>query len=354
MNNPAIVADLGKLKQNAQAVLAHCKKYGVSLAAVTKVFCADAPLVAALDACGPDFFADSRLENLERIDTDKPRLLLRIADSGQADAVVRLAQYSLQSEAAAIRALGAAAQAQQKRHQVILMIDLGDLREGLYVEDETAILRAAQAVVDQPWLALAGVGTNLTCFGGIIPDRQNLGRLCAVARQLRQTSGLPVPIVSGGNSSSLSMLFAGALPEGVNNLRIGEGLLLGRDTAIGQPFAFLHQDVFTLRARLVEVQIKPSHPVGQTGPNAFGEEVRFADEGLMRRGILAVGRQDTDAEGLTPRDARIRILGASSDHLLVDLTRANDIGLGDTLSFGVSYGALLRAYTSAYIKREYC
>ena len=71
----------------------------------------------------------------------------------------------------------------------------------------------------------------------------------------------------------------------------------------------------------------------------------------MRRGILAVGRQDTDEARLTPLDPGVRVLGASSDHLLVDLTRAGQYTVGDTLGFTPGYGALLRAYTSPYVRR---
>ena len=197
------------------------------------------------------------------------------------------------------------------------------------------------------------MGTNLTCFGGILPDAQNLGVLLEIAADLRRQLGIPLPLVSGGNSSSLHLLLAGKLPSGINHLRLGEGLMLGMDTSDGTPIQQLSQQVFTQFARLVEVYDKPSKPIGKAGPNAFGEEVFFEDLGPMRRGILAIGRQDTDAEGLTPLDARIKVLGASSDHLIVDLNKAPDLKVGDVLGFTPGYGALLKAYTSTYIHKEY-
>ncbi len=353
MNCPKITADLDKLRYNAKTVIQWCHAAGVSVAFVSKSVCADPSIVEAVEGCGVDLIADSRIENLRGIKTRKPRMLLRIGQPEEAEEIVRCAEISLQSEVAAIRALGRAAARTGAKHNIILMIDLGDLREGVYFADERGILDTADAIVREPALVLYGLGTNLTCFGGIIPDEKNLGRLAEIAQVLRHRFGLPIPVVSGGNSSSLGLMNAGRLPSGVNNLRIGEAILLGKDTATGKPFPALFTDVFTLTAQLVELKQKPSKPVGKSMINAFGEKVSFRDQGPTRRGILAIGRQDTDAGGLTPRDRRVIIMGDSSDHLLVNLNNASDAAVGNEISFGVNYGALLRAFTSRYVKREY-
>ena len=351
MKAPFISVNLTKLRENTDYILDACRRHGVTLAGVTKVFCAQERITEALKQAGVPMMADARLENIARLPGGLPHMLLRLSDPHAADEVVRLADISLQSEHAAIHALAEAAKKAGRRHQVVLMIDLGDLREGLFHKDREKILQTARAVAEAPWLELAGTGTNLTCFGGILPDDHNLGVMLEITDHLRRELNLPLPLVSGGNSSSLHLLFEGRLPKGINHLRIGEGMLLGMDTAVGKPFPFLHQDVFTLSARLVEVQNKPSKPEGSTGPNAFGEHVTFPDLGPMRRGILAVGRQDTDAEGLTARDPRIKLLGASSDHLIVGLTQAPDYQVGDLLHFTPDYGALLKAYTSPYVNK---
>jgi predicted amino acid racemase len=209
-------------------------------------------------------------------------------------------------------------------------------------------------VLAQPALELWGIGTNLTCFGGILADEENLGCLTDIAAALRRSLDTPLPIVSGGNSSSIGLLLDGRMPKGVNHLRLGEAVLLGNDTAKCAPLPGLYTDVFCLSAELVEVKTKPSRPIGTAGANAFGEPVHFEDEGEQLRGILAIGRQDTNAEGLKPLDAGVRILGASSDHLIVDLTQAKtEYRVGDILSFLPDYGALLKAYTSAYVIKAY-
>lgn len=233
------------------------------------------------------------------------------------------------------------------------MIDMGDLREGVFFRDTDAIHALAESVIACPALELYGVGVNMTCFGGVLPSQENLFGLVQIARSLRKRYGLPIPFVSGGNSSALTMLRAGAIPEGITNLRIGEGYLLGNDTGALVPMEGYHTDCFTLEAQLVEVKRKPSRPIGDCGANAFGEKVEFPDRGEMRRGICAIGRQDVVPGGLTPHDSRVEILGASSDHLIVNLTGAPDYKAGDVLSFNLDYGALLRAYTSEYVTKAY-
>ncbi len=349
---PMIQADLRALKHNADYILDAAKKQGVQTAAVTKVFCANRPIVDALLNFGFPMLADARTQNLQRLPAAVPRLSLRISAPDDAENVVASSELSLQSSLPAIKALGAAAHKLNKVHKVILMMDLGDLREGIPYTNTQEIRDAARAVIHEEGLVLEGVGTNLTCFGGILPDERNLGILLDIASDLRQTFSVPLPLVSGGNSSSLHLLFEGRLPKGVNHLRVGEGLLLGMDTATGKPFPQLSQTVFTQYAALVEAFIKPSKPEGSTGPNAFGEMVAFEDFGPMQRGILALGRQDTDPERLTPIDSSVSIIGASSDHLLLDL-KDSPYQVGDVLGFTPGYGALLKAYTSEYVAKSY-
>ncbi|MEA4913114.1 MAG: alanine/ornithine racemase family PLP-dependent enzyme [Christensenella sp.] len=350
---PRITADLTKIKHNVDMLQALCAENGVSIAAVTKVVCADERIVQVLENSGVAMLADARTENLARLNTRKPKLLLRAPAPEEAEETVLLADISLVSEIETIRALGKAASAEGKTHQIIMMIDLGDLREGLLFLNREAIYRAADAAKAEAGVELVGVGTNLTCYGAILPDENNLGELCKIVDELRARTGLPIPIVSGGNSSSLGLLKRGLVPECVNHLRLGESIFLGNDTAACRVMNGLVGDAFTLSTRLIEVQRKPSVPIGESGANAFGEHPTFESLGEQIRGICKIGRQDTVADGLTPRDGNIKIIGASSDHLIVDLTHAKEYRVGDVLDFTPDYGALLRAYTSAYVFRDY-
>lgn len=349
MNAPYIKVNLDLIRHNAGVILTAATQAGVDICAVTKVVCADPAIVSVLSGLGFCALADSRVINLRTLPATLPRLSLRIGDPEEAEELVQSCEQSLQSTREAILALGEAARRLNKRHQVILMVDLGDLREGVLYKEEERLLDLAALTLSQANLDLVGLGTNLTCFGGILPDEHNLGQLLRLAKGIRERFSIPLPLVSGGNSSSLHLLFADKLPAGINHLRVGEGLLLGMDTSTGLPFPQLSQQAFTLYARLVEVYKKPSKPEGSTGPNAFGEEVSFSDHGPMKRGILAIGRQDIDLDGVTPRDDRVKVIGGSSDHLLVDLSQVPDARVGDLLAFSVGYGSLLKAFTSRYV-----
>lgn len=353
---PKVTVHLGRLKHNLDSLLAVTQAQGVFVSLVTKVFCADPVIVSLCEKSAVDSFADSRLLNLASLKTYKPRLQLRISQPCEVEDTVRYAELSLQSELLVIKLLAEAAEILKRRHGIILMIDMGDLREGIFYENRAEILDAARFVVENNWLELAGIGVNLTCYGAIVPDQHNLGALVDIADFLRSeiSPDLTLPWISGGNSSSLGLLYEGKLPQGINHLRLGESFVLGNDTAACQLIPGLYGDAFVLSAQLAEVKLKPSKPIGTSGANAFGESVFYEDIGMIRRGILAVGRQDIDAQTLKPIDKRVKILGASSDHLLVDLTAAPGYQVGDALDFLPDYGNLLRIFTSPYVRREYC
>lgn len=353
MSFPKMIVDVNRFRHNVRTVVNWCRKKGVSVAYVTKCTLADPILCQAAQEEGAAFYADSRLQNLLRLPECLPRMMLRVGCPEEADKIVAQADISLQSEIETIRALGQAAKGKGKKHKVVLMIDLGDLREGIFFKNSEGILQAAEAIVREGSLEFYGVGANFACFGGILPTPKNLSVLVDIAENLRRRFSLPLPFVSGGNTCSLPLLLSGQLPDGVTNLRVGEGILLGTDTSNGSALAGLCPDVFILRVKLVEIQHKPSKPIGKSAFNAFGETVAFEDKGPMLRGICAIGRQDVDIDGLRPLDAGVEIVGGSSDHLLVDLTRRPDVNVGDTLSFLPSYGALLRLYTSPFVEKKH-
>ncbi|MBO4384119.1 MAG: alanine/ornithine racemase family PLP-dependent enzyme [Clostridia bacterium] len=351
---PRIVADLNKLKENLDFLNDLCHGQGIETAIVTKVFCADPIIVSLIDSSGADMIADSRTQNLSGMKTTKPRLLLRIGMQSETDSIVSCSEISMQSELETVLKLNDSAKKLGKIHRVILMIDMGDLREGIFKTDHDAIIKTAKAIDDADCLEMYGIGVNLTCYGGILPDEDNLGGLVAIKNRLERELGVSIPVVSGGNSSTMGMLMNRSVPAGINHLRLGESFVLGNDTAVGKPVKGLNTDCFVLEAEIVELKTKPSKPIGKSGPNAFGEYLEYPDRGLMKRAVLAIGRQDVSVDGLTPVDVGVEIIGASSDHLIVNLTEANkEYRVGDVLRFIPDYGALLHLYTSKYVDKTY-
>jgi len=159
---------------------------------------------------------------------------------------------------------------------------------------------------------------------------------------------------SGGNSSSIYLIWKNDLPKGINNLRLGEAFLLGNDTAYGEKIPEATSDALILEAQIIELQEKPSLPIGEVGVDAFGQKPYYEDKGIIKRAILGIGKQDTDLDSMEPLDKNIDILGCSSDHFILDVTKSDkDYKVGDIVSFEVGYGGMLKAATSKYIHRNY-
>ena len=353
MSIPYITADLRGLRENVDRCAQLCHDRGLSLAAVAKCIAPDERITSMLEDSLCDWIADARLDNLRALRTSKPRFLIRVAQPWEVDEVVRLAEISLQSEAGTAALLGKAAERAGVRHRVILSCDLGDLREGCFFENEDDIFRTAEAILASPALELYGVGMNLGCFGGVLPCAENMTGLVRIADALRQRYGIAAPVISGGSSTLIHHLLRDEVVPGINNCRIGELWLTGHDPGLGVDIDGYRHDAIRLTAQLVEVKNKPSKPIGPIGGDAFGVVHERPDMGLMRRGILACGKQDVDLDGMIPVDGRVRVLGGSSDYTILDLTDAPEYAVGDTLDFRLQYGAVLRAFSSRYIERRY-
>ena len=227
------------------------------------------------------------------------------------------------------------------------MYDLGDLREGWV--DRDGLAHAAELVRSLPGLELKGVGTNLTCFNFVHPDTEKLTLLADAARSLGADT-----YVSGGNSATLDLMLRGGIPAGVNMLRLGESLLFGRERAHYAYLPGTRNDAFILRAEIVELKEKPSMPWGEFGVDSYGRAPEHHDRGIRRRAICALGRQDADFETLWTVDPGVEILGASSDHLMLDVTDAErDYRMGDAVELRCGYYALLRAYNFEYVAKRF-
>ncbi len=348
---PSVVIDLDIIAENTRRVAARLEGR-VAVFGVTKAACGS-PLVArAMLRGGAAGLADSRLDNVQRMRNSgitAPVMMLRIPSVSEAPEVVRLCDMSLNSEAAVLDALARAAEEQGVVHDVILMLEMGDRREGVPPEELIPLAATAMA---EPSLRLAGIGANFMCASGVMPTRGKLEKLCNLADALEQRFGTRLDWVSGGNSSNLALMETEAMPERINMLRIGSTILRAENSFTGGTLAGFDDGAFTLEAELVEIKAKHSLPDGETGPDAFGNRVVFEDRGVRLRGIVNLGRVDMRPEGLKPRHRHVEIVTASSDHLIVDITAAKKFAVGDTMRFEMDYGALVQAMLSPYVDKK--
>lgn len=342
----------GRILNNAKSVFAECRAHGAQVAAVTKVTAAHPAVAQALADAGADQIADSRIANLRSIAQQGitlPRMLLRISTPSEALDVVRNAQMSLNSGLSTMNLLNEAAAFAGVRHSIIAMVDVGDLREGVWPDRAPALMQEAAKLKN---LDLVGMGCNLACYGGVIPSIENMQKLIEVRDACRKATGLDLNLLSGGNSANLPLLASGKMPKEINHFRIGEAIVLGRNVIDRSPWPGTRQDTFKVVAEVVELETKPSVPIGETGQDAFGGTPIFVDRGLRKRAILNIGRQDVVVDGIEPLDPGIIVLGGSSDHLLLDVEDAQeDIKTGSLIEFYPGYGALLALSTSPYVQK---
>lgn len=343
---PRVEINLAYLKHNVEYVVNKCAEKGIQVAGVIKGTTGIPQCVKQFADGGVSYIASSRLEQLEDakdFGIDKPLMLIRIPMLSEVEDVIRLTELSLNSEMEVLQALNAEAGKQGKKHKVILMADLGDLREGFWDKEE--MLEAAVKVEEMENLVLAGVGTNVGCYGSILATEEKLDELVAIAEKIEACIGRQLEYISGGATSSFMRVIDGDIPERVNFLRIGEGILLARDLEVfyGYDMSQMHQDVYTLKAEVIEVKDKPSHPVGEIAVDAFGHTPEYVDRGIRRRALLALGKVDYGSiDEIFPQDEGVEILGASSDHTILDIEDAKrDFKVGDIVSFGINYASVV-------------
>ncbi len=296
---------------------------------------------------------DSRVENLKNLrNINAEKWLIRPPMMSELNEMVRYADVSLQTEIDSICKTADIAERQGRCHKVILMADLGDIREGFIKEEE--LLRAAVAAAKMKSINLYGIGVNLTCFSFVQYDTEKLEQLCRLKRRVEEETGHKLSVVSGGNSAAVDLMMKGGMPASVNNLRLGESVLFGKERAHYQFLPDMYNDVFSLECEIVELKEKPSLPWGTIGVDSYGKRPVFTDRGPRRmKAVCALGKQDFDPDTTIPYDEDIIILGASSDHLMLDITDSKkQYRLGDYVRLKLGYFSCMRAFTSKYVKKK--
>ena len=337
---------LEKISENYLDLKACLLKKKIDITPVVKVIAGDNRIAEVFEKNGADVIADSRIENIKKFKKSGIKskiLLLRLPSKSGISEVVEFSDFSLNSSLEVISMIDEEAKKQKKRHGIVLMIEMGDLREGVNPDKALGI---SKKISEMENVYLKGIGSNFACYGGIVPSAQKMQILSCISKSFPG-----IDWVSGGNSANISWARSSKSMYKINHLRLGESIMLGRETLLRKPIPELNLDAFVLTSEVIESERKNSLPDGEIAQNAFGEIPTFKDEGLINRAILDIGRQDIDPKGLTPLDKGIEILGASSDHLII---KSNSlIKVGDTVEFIPSYSSLLRAMSSPHVKKVY-
>ncbi len=349
---PQLHVDTGVIGRNTEAVAGLLRGRGLDLVGVTKGCLGEPRVGAAMLAGGAVALADTRDHNLRCLRGALPEAALHriylppVCAPFELGDVTYISSPSGATAVAETPALGSG-----RRRQVVIVVESGDLREGVPIE---GLIALAEMVVHDPRLELVGVATNYACFkGGPAGIRESLGTVARAARALR-AAGMPVHRVSGGNSSVLALLRpddpgesahhhagrgsseAEGIPAEVTELRCGEALLLGQDALFHRPLPGC-ACACRLRAEVLEEYTK--------SPSSKGE----------RRLVLGLGSQDLGSGAVRFVEPGLRELGRSGDYLVVESGAGGPrAGIGGVIEMIPSYEALVAAWTSPYVELCLC
>jgi predicted amino acid racemase len=297
---------------------------------------------------------DSRIQNIVRLKQAGIKadiMLLRTPMLSEVKKVVQYTDISLNSEIIVLQKLSQEAQEKGITHRVILMLEMGERREGFFEKELDTVIEKTLALKG---IELYGLGINLACLTGVVPTETKMQEFDRIVETIEGKLGRNLDMVGGGNSANIPLLLQNYQFSKTNNLRIGEGILLGVETVYRTPIPGTHQDAFTLEGELIELKDKPSVPDGTLSQNAYGETPVFEDIGVAHRGLIALGRQDVIVEGLKPYGEGLSIIASSSDHMALTIdSKEGEYNVGDTVCFRMSYGSLVSAFTSPYVHKIY-
>jgi predicted amino acid racemase len=352
-----LIINIDALRHNVQVIDGWMNAHGASWSVVTKMLCGNRDVLRSLEILGVRSVGDSRLQNLATISELLPsaeRWYLRLPHKSELDSLLQLADVSLNTELDVIRELDERAGKAGLRHRVVIMIELGDLREGIL---PGTLVEFYNKVLHLEHLDIIGIGANIGCLSGTVPSEDQLTQLVMYRELLELKFQRKLPVISVGSSVVLPLLLDKRIPRAINHWRIGESLFLGTDILGGGALPGLREDAFTLEAEILEIKKKGLTPFGEVhgsiAPFEFSQQEETAPGQRGWRAILSVGQLDTDVNGLSCCDEGIMIAGASSDVTVVNLgDTTGGLQVGDTLRFRPNYGSLVRLMNSPYIPTE--
>lgn len=344
-----------RLQYNFERLDYFFKLKEIQWSVVTKILCGNELFLKEVLSLMPNQVCDSRVSNLKAIKKINPKvetIYIKPTPKRSVASVVKYADISMNTDIETIKLLSAEAQKQNKTHKVIIMIELGELREGVMRDN---VISFYDQVFQLKNIEVVGIGTNLSCLYGVLPSTDKLIQLSLYKQLIEAKFNKKIQYVSGGSSVTIPLIFQNKLPAGVNHFRVGETLYQGTDVYRDAPSNLLKQDIFTLKAEIIELIEKPRVPEGDFGTNLEGKSFKFDEKQIGKksfRAILDLGILDVDQANIFPKDENIKFFGASSDMIIVDLqTNDKKYKVGDYLEFTLNYMGALRAMNSSYIEK---
>lgn len=345
-----------KLQENYTFLDKLFKERNIEWGVVTKLLCGNTIYIKEVMNLGVTEMHDSRISNLKKIKKLNPNIqtvYIKPPSKRNISKIVKYADVSFNTEIYTIKLLSEEAKLQNKTHKIIIMIEMGDLREGVLGEE---LMHFYEQIFSLPNIKISGIGTNLNCLSGVMPTQDKLIQLSLYKQLIEAKFNVKIPWVSGGTSVAIPLMLKNARPMAVNHFRIGEALFFAKDLFTGETIEGMHNDVFKLYAEIIEITEKPNNPTGELGENVAGNTFE-ADENTdlsstSLRAILDIGLLDMQPQYLSPTDNSITIIDSSSDMTVIDISNSKKhYQVGDLVSFDLQYMGALHLLNSDYIEK---
>ena len=351
-----ITLDTKKLKSNFDYLNTLFRKNGIEWSVVSKMLSGNKQFLTELLKFDIQQVCDSRISNLKVVKTINPHIetiYIKPPAKRSISSIVKYADISMNTEIETIRLLSVEAKKQNKVHKIIISIELGELREGVLGED---FIEFYENVFKLENIEVVGIGTNLSCLYGVLPNHDKLIQLSLYEQLIEAIFNRQIPYVSGGSSVTIPLIFQNLLPKGINHFRVGETLFLGTDVYNNTKFKKMHSDVFMLYSEIIELIEKPVVPIGEMGTNVEGDDFEFEQSNIGEtsfRAIIDLGLLDAETNHLEFTDKTLKYAGASSDMIVVDLgDNKKNYKVGDLIEIKMDYMGTLRIMNSKYIEKK--
>ncbi len=349
---------IDRLTENIETINAFMRKHGKEWSLVVKVLGTDKAVLTKLlqheAILGTHSIAVSQWKSLRMVKDLNPSLrtmYIKPPSPKNVSYIVKYADISLNTTLSTIKALSDEAVKQNKTHQIIVMIEMGELREGIKRE---GLMPFYKNIFKLPNIQVVGIGTNLGCMYGIQPTYDKLIQLVLYEQLIEAKFKRSLELVSGASSITMPILEKGKVPKGINHFRIGEAAFLGTSPLDNKPILGLNTGAFTFEATIVELYKKENQPDGVITDAAVGNtsEDEILEEGSSYKAILDFGVLDVDADHLIPEDPDLKFFGNSSDLTVYDLgDNPRAYKTGDTLRFRLKYMAVAKLMYSRFVEK---
>ncbi len=351
-----VTLDINKLKANFDYLNSIFNHNNIEWSIVSKMLSGNKSYLTEILKFDIKQICDSRVSNLKMIKSINPKIetiYIKPPAKRSIPSVVKYADISMNTEFATIKMLSDEAKKQNKTHKIIIMIELGELREGVMGED---FMDFYESVFKLKNILVVGIGANLSCLYGVLPNHDKLIQLSLYEQLIEAKFNRQIKYVSGGSSVTIPLIFQNLLPRGINHFRVGETLFLGTDVYNNTKFKKMNSDVFRLYSEIIELIEKPVVPMGEFGTNVEGKSLEPNQLNIGEtsyRAIIDIGLLDVDVNHIELVDKRIKITGASSDMIVIDLNdNRKKYKVGDLIEFKLNYMGTLRLLNSKYIEKR--